>query len=86
MKKTQVTFSGRISAMIKKWTDRIPQLAINMTNEKLANGIQVKASRLYPKVFRYEYVPRQESPIPVPNADSSSKNYKENIGTCEQIR
>lgn len=60
---------------------RIPQAAMNIMDEKLTIGIQLYAVVLYPNEVMYEYIPKINNEIPVPNADAVSRGLRPILST-----
>lgn len=69
-----LTFSGIISAIIKKGSDATPHDAIKMMNEKLTIGIQLTDSTWYCHDFSIIYMPNEIKPTAIPTDDIANKN------------
>lgn len=72
------TFSGKISVSIKNGNVSTPQLAANMANAKLPTGIQPKPSISIPNIWARVNAPKELSPMAVPIADATTKNWNQN--------
>lgn len=70
-------FSGRISVMSINGSDRIPQDAMNITNEKEATGIKLNVSTLYCRDRSMVYTPSTIKPSAVKMVEIANKNCKQ---------
>lgn len=76
-----VTLFGRTSAKTMNGNGRMPIEAINMTNDKLQTGTQLKSCKSKLSESRNEYAPITAKPRLVAEADIVNKSFRPTLST-----